>query len=172
MEFLLFRGKYANVSQLLELEWTNPSLLYLGLCSFSETLNSLVLSLICHFALQFFSGDKKTRCCAHLSEYVTYVIDSGFVKQRQYNPSTGMYSLDIVQISRLVVSRYFVLVLTVFMFLSKRCVKNKLPIVSAGESLEDALRQLYLIDAIDENGEITEIGKAMAGKSSIQNIHA
>lgn len=29
-----------------------------------------------------------------------YVIDSGFVKQRQYNPSTGMYSLDVVQISR------------------------------------------------------------------------
>lgn len=48
----------------------------------------------------------------------------------------------------------------------------KLPIVSAGESLEDALRQLYLIDAIDENGQITEIGKAMAGKSLIQNIHA
>ncbi|KAL6969298.1 RNA helicase [Sarracenia purpurea var. burkii] len=31
---------------------------------------------------------------------VVYVIDSGYVKQRQYNPSTGMYSLDVVQISR------------------------------------------------------------------------
>ncbi|KAG6521709.1 hypothetical protein ZIOFF_018834 [Zingiber officinale] len=30
------------------------------------------------------------------------------------------------------------------------------------ESLEDALRQLYLIDAIDENGQITDIGKSMA----------
>jgi len=33
---------------------------------------------------------------------------------------------------------------------------------SAGESLEDALRQLYLIDAIDENGQITEVGRIMA----------
>uniref|UniRef100_A0A9I9CZL7 RNA helicase n=1 Tax=Cucumis melo TaxID=3656 RepID=A0A9I9CZL7_CUCME len=33
---------------------------------------------------------------------VVYVIDSGYVKQRQYNPSTGMYSLDVVQISKLV----------------------------------------------------------------------
>jgi len=31
------------------------------------------------------------------------------------------------------------------------------------ESLEDALRQLYLIDAIDENGQITEVGRIMAG---------
>ncbi|GKB66822.1 probable pre-mRNA-splicing factor ATP-dependent RNA helicase DEAH4 [Tanacetum coccineum] len=29
-----------------------------------------------------------------------YVIDSGYVKQRQYNPSTRMYSLDVVEISR------------------------------------------------------------------------
>lgn len=29
-----------------------------------------------------------------------YVIDSGYVKQRQYNPSSGMYSLDVVQISK------------------------------------------------------------------------
>lgn len=35
----------------------------------------------------------------------------------------------------------------------------------AGESLEDALRQLYLIDAIDENGLITQIGRKMAGSS-------
>ena len=34
---------------------------------------------------------------------------------------------------------------------------------SAGESLEDALRQLYLIDAIDENGQITDVGRIMAG---------
>ncbi|KAE8696644.1 RNA helicase family protein isoform 3 [Hibiscus syriacus] len=31
---------------------------------------------------------------------VVYVIDSGYVKQRQYNPATGMYSLDVVQISK------------------------------------------------------------------------
>lgn len=36
---------------------------------------------------------------------------------------------------------------------------------STGESLEDALRQLYLIDAIDENGMITDIGRTMAGNS-------
>lgn len=33
----------------------------------------------------------------------------------------------------------------------------------AAESLEDALKQLYLIDAIDENGSITRIGQTMAG---------
>jgi hypothetical protein len=32
-----------------------------------------------------------------------------------------------------------------------------------GESLEDALRQLYLIDAIDDDGQITNIGRAMSG---------
>lgn len=37
--------------------------------------------------------------------------------------------------------------------------------VSAGESLEDALRQLYLIDAIDEKGQITPIGRTMAGNA-------
>lgn len=35
----------------------------------------------------------------------------------------------------------------------------------AAESLEDALKQLYLIDAIDENGSITSIGRTMAGTS-------
>lgn len=34
---------------------------------------------------------------------------------------------------------------------------------AAAESLQDALKQLYLIDAIDENGLITRIGKTMAG---------
>lgn len=33
----------------------------------------------------------------------------------------------------------------------------------AAESLEDALKQLYLIDAIDENGLITKVGRTMAG---------
>ncbi|KAG6518817.1 hypothetical protein ZIOFF_022298 [Zingiber officinale] len=203
-----------------------------------------------------------------------YVIDSGFVKQRQYNPSTGMYSLDIVQISSHV--------MFLLSFLSCSCVaikENQMPDIvdeigyndwqekgnlngvgfsmflidgrvklqllqaeawvgapvgygkvqadqragRAGrtrpgkcyrlypisvyneefldatipeiqrsslagtvlylkslslsdidilkfdfldppsrESLEDALRQLYLIDAIDENGQITDIGKSMA----------
>lgn len=34
---------------------------------------------------------------------------------------------------------------------------------SAAESLQDALKQLYLIDAIDESGTITSIGQKMAG---------
>lgn len=34
---------------------------------------------------------------------------------------------------------------------------------SAAESLQDALKQLYLIDAIDENGAVTSIGRKMAG---------
>lgn len=34
---------------------------------------------------------------------------------------------------------------------------------AAAESLQDALKQLYLIDAIDENGLITRVGKTMAG---------
>ncbi|KAI7979374.1 putative pre-mRNA-splicing factor ATP-dependent RNA helicase DEAH4 [Camellia lanceoleosa] len=38
--------------------------------------------------------------CGPTLEFLRYVIDSGYVKQRQYNPSTGMYSLDVVQISR------------------------------------------------------------------------
>lgn len=41
----------------------------------------------------------------------------------------------------------------------------------AGESLEDALRQLYLIDAIDESGQITDVGRLMAGISlSVKSI--
>ncbi|KAK1380840.1 Dehydration-induced protein ERD15 [Heracleum sosnowskyi] len=35
-----------------------------------------------------------------LKSQVWYVVDSGYVKQRHYIPSTGMYSLDVVQISR------------------------------------------------------------------------
>ena len=33
----------------------------------------------------------------------------------------------------------------------------------AAESLQDALKQLFLIDALDENGTITPVGKTMAG---------
>ncbi|KAL1366650.1 hypothetical protein AAHE18_03G375000 [Arachis hypogaea] len=81
---------------------------------------------------------------------VVYVIDSGYVKQRQYNPSTGMYSLDIVQISN-PGSNLCVDILK-FDFLDP----------PSSESLQDALKQLYLIDAIDENGAITSIGQKMA----------
>ncbi|XP_042502946.1 probable pre-mRNA-splicing factor ATP-dependent RNA helicase DEAH4 isoform X1 [Macadamia integrifolia] len=133
---------------------------------------------------------------------VVYVIDSGYVKQRQYNPSSGMYSLDIVQISRVQANQragragrtcpgkcYRLYPSSVY--------HEELPEVTvpeiqrsslAGsvlylksldlpdidilkfdfldppsrESLEDALKQLFLIDAIDENGSITDIGRTMA----------
>nr|GFC04568.1 probable pre-mRNA-splicing factor ATP-dependent RNA helicase DEAH4 [Tanacetum cinerariifolium] len=35
----------------------------------------------------------------------------------------------------------------------------------SSESLQDALKQLFLIDAIDANGTITSIGKTMVGVS-------
>lgn len=38
---------------------------------------------------------------------------------------------------------------------------------AAANSLEDALKQLYLIDAIDQNGSITNTGRIMAGTMSI-----
>ncbi|RDX92691.1 putative pre-mRNA-splicing factor ATP-dependent RNA helicase DEAH4, partial [Mucuna pruriens] len=148
---------------------------------------------------------------------VVYVIDSGYVKQRQYNPSSGMYSLDVVQISkvqanqragragrtrpgkcyRLYPSRVYndeFLDVTVpeiqrsslagsvlylksldlpdidilkFDFLdppSCNILSIHLLILSLLEplSLQDALKQLYLIDAIDGNGAITSIGQKMA----------
>ncbi|XWS34600.1 hypothetical protein CRYUN_Cryun21dG0052300 [Craigia yunnanensis] len=133
---------------------------------------------------------------------VVYVIDSGYVKQRQYNPSTGMYSLDVVQISkvqanqragragrtrpgkcyRLYSSRVYnddFLDVTVPEILRSSLAGSVLYLKSldlpdidilkfdfldppSTESLEDALKQLYLIDAIDENGSITSIGRTMA----------
>lgn len=133
---------------------------------------------------------------------VVYVIDSGYVKQRQYNPSTGMYSLDVVQISRVQADQragragrtrpgkcYRLYPLSVYheelldatvpeiqrssLAGSVLYLKSlNLPDIDilkfdfldppSRESLEDALRQLYLIDAIDENGMVTDIGRTMA----------
>ncbi|KAB2041831.1 hypothetical protein ES319_D02G174700v1 [Gossypium barbadense] len=133
---------------------------------------------------------------------VVYVIDSGYVKQRQYNPATGMYSLDVVQISkvqanqragragrtrpgkcyRLYPSRVYnddFLDVTVPEIQRSSLAGSVLYLKSldlpdidilkfdfldppSTESLEDALKQLYLIDAIDENGSITSIGRTMA----------
>ncbi|XP_022132198.1 probable pre-mRNA-splicing factor ATP-dependent RNA helicase DEAH4 isoform X2 [Momordica charantia] len=133
---------------------------------------------------------------------VVYVIDSGYVKQRQYNPSTGMYSLDVVQISkvqanqragragrtlpgkcyRLYTSMDYqeeFLDVTVPEIQRSSLAGSVLYLKSldlpdidilrfdfldppTSESLEDALKQLYLIDAIDENGSITSIGRTMA----------
>ncbi|KAI3818093.1 hypothetical protein L1987_11896 [Smallanthus sonchifolius] len=133
---------------------------------------------------------------------VVYVIDSGYVKQRKYNPSTGMYSLDVVQISRVQANQragragrtrpgkcYRLYPLAVY---HDNLLDATVPEIQrsslAGsvlylksldlpdidilkfdfldppslESLQDALKQLFLIDAIDENGTITSIGKTMA----------
>ncbi|KAI7748719.1 hypothetical protein M8C21_022259 [Ambrosia artemisiifolia] len=133
---------------------------------------------------------------------VVYVIDSGYVKQRQYNPSSGMYSLDVVQISRVQANQragragrtrpgkcYRLYPLAVY---HDNLLEATVPEIQrsslAGsvlylksldlpdidilkfdfldppsfESLQDALKQLFLIDAIDENGTITSIGKTMA----------
>ncbi|CAN1152480.1 Probable pre-mRNA-splicing factor ATP-dependent RNA helicase DEAH4 [Linum perenne] len=131
-----------------------------------------------------------------------YVIDSGYVKQRQYNPSTGMYSLDVIQISkvqanqragragrtrpgkcyRLYPSAVYqdeLLDVTVPEIQRTSLAGTVLYLKSldlpdidilkfdfldspSAESLEDALKQLYLIDAIDENGAITSVGRTMA----------
>ncbi|KAJ4795519.1 RNA helicase family protein [Rhynchospora pubera] len=133
---------------------------------------------------------------------VVYVIDSGYVKQRQYNPSTGMYSLDVVQISRVQADQragragrtrpgkcYRLYPSSVYQedFLDATMPEIQRSSLAATvlylkslniqdidilnfdfldppsrESLEDALRQLYLIDAIDDKGRITNLGRAMS----------
>lgn len=132
---------------------------------------------------------------------VVYVIDSGFVKQRQYNPSTGMYSLDVVQISKVQANqragragrtrpgkchRMYPSVAYKDDFLDATVPEIQrsslagsilylksldLPDIDilkfdfldppSFEALEDALKQLYLIDAIDEEGSITSLGRTM-----------
>ncbi|XP_052185783.1 probable pre-mRNA-splicing factor ATP-dependent RNA helicase DEAH4 isoform X2 [Diospyros lotus] len=133
---------------------------------------------------------------------VVYVIDSGYVKQRLYNPSTGMHSLDVIQISRVqanqragragrtcpgkcyrlypsVAYREEFVDATIPEIQRTSLAGSVLYLKSLDlpdidilkfdfldppsfESLEDALKQLYLIDAIDENGSITAIGRTMA----------
>ncbi|CAA0818351.1 RNA helicase family protein [Striga hermonthica] len=133
---------------------------------------------------------------------VVYVIDSGFVKQRQYNPSTGMYSLDVVQISKVQANqragragrtrpgkcyRLYPSVVYKDDFLDATVPEIQrsslagsvlylksldLPDIDilkfdfldppSSEALEDALKQLYLIDAIEEDGSITRLGRTMA----------
>lgn len=133
---------------------------------------------------------------------VVYVIDGGYVKQRQYNPSSGMYSLDVVQISKVQANQragragrtrpgkcYRLYPSTVYhdefldvtvpeiqrssltgsvLYLKSldlsdiNVLKFDFLDPPSSESLEDALKQLYLIDAIDENGSITSVGRTMA----------
>ncbi|CAH9073998.1 unnamed protein product [Cuscuta epithymum] len=133
---------------------------------------------------------------------VVYVIDAGYVKQRQYNPSSGMYSLDVVQISKVQANqrvgragrtrpgkcyRLYSSIIYQDDFLDATVPEIQRSSLAGAvlylksldlpdldvlnfdfldppsvESLEDALRQLYLNDAIDENGSITCLGRTMA----------
>ncbi|KAK4790187.1 hypothetical protein SAY86_017491 [Trapa natans] len=133
---------------------------------------------------------------------VVYVIDSGYVKQRQYNPTSGMYSLDVVQISkvqadqragragrtrpgkcyRLYPSKVYqdeLLDVTIPEIQRSSLAGSVLYLKSldlsdidilkfdfldppSSDTLEDALKQLHLIDAIDTSGSITNVGKIMA----------
>ncbi|XP_057251447.1 probable pre-mRNA-splicing factor ATP-dependent RNA helicase DEAH4 [Beta vulgaris subsp. vulgaris] len=133
---------------------------------------------------------------------VVYVIDSGYVKQRQYNPSTGMYSLDVVKISRVQANQragragrtrpgkcYRLYPYVVYKDEFMEAAVPEIQRTSLGGSvlylktldlpgidilkfdfldppsygsLGDALRQLYLIDAIDEDGLITSVGRTMS----------
>ncbi|KAH9613394.1 hypothetical protein KSS87_012375 [Heliosperma pusillum] len=133
---------------------------------------------------------------------VVYVIDTGYVKQRQYNPATGMYSLDVMQISRVQANQragragrtrpgkcYRLYPFEVY---SEEFMEAAVPEIQrtslagsvlylkslnlpdidilkfdfldppSNESLCDALRQLYLIDGIDDDGNITSAGRTMA----------
>ncbi|XP_047957914.1 probable pre-mRNA-splicing factor ATP-dependent RNA helicase DEAH4 [Salvia hispanica] len=133
---------------------------------------------------------------------VVYVIDPGFVKQRQYNPSTGMYSLDVVQISKVQANQRAgragrtrpgkcyrlyssvaykddlldatipeiqrsslagsILYLKSLDLSDINILKFDFLDPPSFEALEDALKQLYLIDAIDDEGSITSLGRTMA----------
>ncbi|KAI7837808.1 hypothetical protein COHA_008436 [Chlorella ohadii] len=132
---------------------------------------------------------------------VVYVVDSGVVKQKEYNPRTGMDSLGVTPISRVQATQRAGRAGRTrpgkcFRLYTKKFFEREMPnttapeiqrtsLVSAtlylkslplnidvlgfdyldspaAESLEDALRQLYVLDAIDVNGAITDKGKAMA----------
>ncbi|KAK3263582.1 hypothetical protein CYMTET_27620 [Cymbomonas tetramitiformis] len=132
---------------------------------------------------------------------VVYVIDPGFVKQKEYAPESGMDKLCVTQISRsqatqragragrtcpgkcfrLYPKDTFThemveasvpeiqrtsLVGTV---LHLKSLRLQLDVLSfdfldrpATEALEDALKQLFVLGAIDGDGQITEIGRQMS----------
>ncbi|PRW39269.1 pre-mRNA-splicing factor ATP-dependent RNA helicase PRP1 [Chlorella sorokiniana] len=132
---------------------------------------------------------------------VVYVVDSGVVKQKEYNPRTGMDSLGVTPISRVQATQRAGRAGRTrpgkcFRLYTKKFFEREMPNTTApeiqrtslvaavlylkslplnidvlgfdyldapaSESLEDALRQLYVLDAIDVNGGITDKGKAMS----------
>ncbi|KAL3695129.1 hypothetical protein R1sor_008780 [Riccia sorocarpa] len=133
---------------------------------------------------------------------VVYVIDPGLVKQRQYNPASGVDSLAVVPISRVqaiqragragrtrpgrcyrlypeAAYEHELLAATVPEIQRSSLAGTVLHLKSLElpdinilefdfldppsiEALEDALSQLYIVDAIDKTGSITALGKKMA----------
>jgi len=141
---------------------------------------------------------------------VVYVIDPGTVKQKEYNPRTGMESLRVVPISRVQAAQRAgragrTRPGTCYRLYTKKTYEMDMPsatlpeiqrtsLLSAvlylkslsenqnlksnhqtinvlrfdfldppqKENLIDALRQLYILDAIDSDGKITSLGKEMA----------
>ncbi|KAL6757999.1 DEAH-box nuclear pre-mRNA splicing factor [Haematococcus lacustris] len=132
---------------------------------------------------------------------VVYVVDSGVVKQKHYQPATGMDSLDVVPISRVGATQRAgragrTRAGKCFRLYTKQFYDRIMPDVSAPEiqrtslagavlylkslrlqldvldfqfldppsrdALEDALRTLHLLDAVDADGAVTPLGRAMA----------
>ncbi|KAL4545360.1 hypothetical protein Ndes2526B_g00040 [Nannochloris sp. 'desiccata'] len=141
---------------------------------------------------------------------IVYVIDPGTVKQKDYNPRTGMESLSVVPISRVQaaqragragrtrpgtcyrlytkkryemdmpsaalpeIQRTSLLSAVLYLKslsenLEQNLENNQIDVLKFDfldppqkENLVDALRQLYVLDAIDSDGKITSLGKDMA----------
>ncbi|GKD90845.1 RNA helicase family protein, partial [Tanacetum coccineum] len=114
---------------------------------------------------------------------IRYVIDSGFMKQKEYNASTGICFLKIVLISkgqaiqragragRLRYGRCIRLYTLDFYLgtlpddvvpeIQRSPIASRVLLLKT-DSIDDALKVLFFIDAIDENGTLTTIGKHMA----------
>ncbi|XVF01716.1 hypothetical protein REPUB_Repub04eG0112500 [Reevesia pubescens] len=89
------------------------------------------------------------------------------MQQRQYNLATRMiYNDDLLDVTVPKIQRSFlagtVLYLKSLDLPDIDILKFDFLDPSSTESLEDALKQLYLIDATDENGSLTSIGRTMA----------
>lgn len=131
---------------------------------------------------------------------IVYVVDTGVVKQKEYDPNRGIDSLHVVPISRVQAAQragragrtrsgicYRLYPKQVYMnmqdttlpeiqrtslvgaILYLKSLPLKINVLDFDfidkpdkAALEDALRQLFMLDAIDLDGEITQIGLAMA----------
>ena len=132
---------------------------------------------------------------------VVYVIDPGLVKQRAYDPATGMDSLKVVPISRVQATQRAgragrTAPGKCYRLYTRRFYERDMPAAAVPEvqrtsllgtvlflkalplsidvlafdyldsparpAMEDALRQLCVLDGIDGNGAITDVGRAMA----------